>query len=55
MITLELNAEESSLLREVLESFVSDLSMEIADTDKLEFREQLKKKKAFIFELLERL
>lgn len=55
MATLELSAEESRLLREVLESFVSDLRMEIADTDLFDFRAQLKEKKRIISELLERL
>ena len=43
------------MLREVLESFLSDLSMEIADTDSMDFREQLKKKKAFLVGLISRL
>lgn len=43
------------MLREVLVSFVSDLSMEIADTDSMDFREQLKKKKVFLTGLIERL
>jgi hypothetical protein len=55
MATLELSAEESRLLREVLESFMSDLRMEIADTDLFDFREQLKEKKRVLSELLERL
>ncbi|MDH3285746.1 MAG: hypothetical protein OEQ13_13525, partial [Acidobacteriota bacterium] len=55
MVSLLLTPEESAMLREVLVSFVSDLSMEIADTDSMDFREQLKKKKVFLTGLIERL
>ena len=42
MIRLDLDAAERSNLMELLESSLSDLRMEIADTDQLEFREELK-------------
>jgi len=45
MIHIDLDATERSILMEVLESYLSDLSIEIADTDQFEFREQLKGKR----------
>lgn len=45
MIHLDLNEQEQALLVEVLHSFLSDLSHEIADTDRQDFREQLKAKR----------
>jgi len=50
MHTLELTSEEAYVLHEVLNSYLSDLRMEIADTDRMDFREQLKHRR----ELLER-
>ncbi len=38
----KINKTEASTLREVLESYLSDLRMEIVDTEDVEFREQLK-------------
>ncbi len=46
MIQLELSDSEKSHLIEALESYLSDLRYEIADTDSLDFREKLKEKKA---------
>ena len=40
---------------EVLESYLSDLRMEIAGTDSVSFRENLKKTEAFLKGLLTRL
>ncbi len=45
MIQLDLNAQEKEYLIEALESYLSDLRYEIADTDSMDFREQLKAKK----------
>ena len=55
MIQIELSSEESEILREVLTSYLSDLRMEIADTENMDFREALKKKEAFLKELIQRL
>lgn len=55
MIDLKLTNEEAANLKEVLTSYVSDLRMEIADTDKYEFREGLKKKEKFLNDLVGRL
>jgi hypothetical protein len=45
---LNLTAEEAAMLNEILTSYLSDLRMEIADTENMEFRENLKKKEEFI-------
>ena len=42
MIHLELDAQAKKVLMETLGSYLSDLSSEIADTDRFEFREELK-------------
>ena len=55
MVTIEVTPEDARLLREVLESYLSDLRMEIAGTDSVSFRENLKKTEAFLKGLLARL
>jgi hypothetical protein len=50
--TLELNADEVEHLRFILDSYLSDLRMEIADTERHEFREMLKRREEFIKKLL---
>ncbi len=55
MINLDLTKEESDILATILESYLSDLRMEIADTDSMDFRESLKKKKAVLKKVLETL
>jgi hypothetical protein len=47
--------EEALVLKETLDSFLSDLRMEIADTDRMDFREQLKHRKALLMKVLESL
>ena len=42
MIHLDLSSEEQQILDEALQSYLSDLNYEIADTDSMEYREQLK-------------
>ena len=53
MIHLDLDATERSILMETLESYLSDLSFEIADTDRMEFREELKAKRDVLNKILE--
>ena len=48
-------AEEARSLREVLQSYVSDLRMEIANTDSMDFRERLKARQALLDSLIRRL
>jgi len=45
MIHLNLNIEEREAIINVLESYLSNLRYEIADTDSMEFRNGLKEKK----------
>jgi hypothetical protein len=46
MVHLELSPAEAEVLRTALESYLSDLRMEIADTDSKDFRDRLKSRKA---------
>ena len=52
MTTLNLTQEQAETLKETLASYLSDLRLEIADTEKLEFRENLKKKETILKEIL---
>ncbi len=53
MIELDLDDNERQILVTVVDSYLSDLRMEIADTDRLEFREMLKERKAVLVRVLE--
>ena len=55
MIQITLSDEEASSLRNVLESYLSDLRMEIADTERMDFRDGLKRQEEFLNGLLARL
>jgi len=55
MRQLTLTDEEAGTLRRVLEQYVSDLRMEIADTDSMDFRDQLKREETFLKKLIEQL
>ena len=48
MINLELNNQESLILVETLQSFLSDLSYEISNTDLQDYREQLKTRRVVL-------
>ena len=52
MIELKLSADESRVLREVLESYLSDLRMEIANTNSFDFRSMLKAEEEVLNKLL---
>ncbi|MBO8154801.1 hypothetical protein [Thermovirga sp.] len=52
---LEMTDEELELLRELLSFTLSELRMEIADTDSASYREKLKERKALLAGLLEKL
>ena len=45
MVHIELEPTEAEVLRLVLESYLSDLRMEIAGTDSMDYREMLKARK----------
>jgi len=52
---LELDTEEARILTDVLNDYVSDLRMEVANTDSMEVRDELKHREAFLKDLLRRL
>jgi hypothetical protein len=52
MLTLDLTAKELEILEHVLADYVSDVGMEIANTDRLEFRDMLKERKALVRRIL---
>ena len=51
MAQLDINAQEAATLKEVLDFYLSELRMEIADTDRMDFREQLKAKKNLLVDV----
>jgi hypothetical protein len=55
VVRIELRAEEVEMLREILQSYLGELRMEIAGTDRMEFREHLKLREVFLKDLLVRL
>ena len=55
MIQLDLNQQDTEVLADVLESYLSDLRMEIADTDLQEYREGLKSRKEVLIKVLDEL
>ena len=55
MAQLSLTDQEGETLTKALETYLSDLRMEIADTDAHDFREGLKHEASVITRLLERL
>jgi hypothetical protein len=48
MIHLDLDEQEREVLGKVLQNYLSDLSYEIADTDNMDFRNELKAKRAVL-------
>lgn len=48
MVQIDLNGEELDTLVGVLESYLSELRMEIADTDSYDFRQMLKERRAVV-------
>ena len=55
VVRLDLSREEREIMIDVLETFLSDLRMEIANTDRQDFRDLLKKRKAVLLKVLDRL
>jgi len=53
MIHIDLDATERSILMQTLESYLSDMSFEIADTDRMEFRDELKAKRQVLNKILD--
>ncbi len=48
MIRLDLDDEEARILRDVLDSQLSDLRYEISNTDSYDYRQALKQRKAVV-------
>jgi hypothetical protein len=55
MLQLDLTQDETMVLRQVLEDYLSDLRMEIVDTDSMDFRDMLKRRKTVLTKVLEAL
>ena len=55
MAKLILTGKEEFMLKGILESYLSDLRMEVADTDRKEYRDELKEEEAFLKELIAKL
>ncbi len=55
MAQIEIDNEEIMMLEDILQSYLSDLRMEIADTDLKDFRDNLKIKEEFIKAFLKRM
>jgi hypothetical protein len=57
MVKLELNLSEEDVktLIDALERYVSDLGMEIADTDTMDYREKLKSQRISIYKALDQI
>ncbi|WHZ14436.1 MAG: hypothetical protein OJF52_001274 [Nitrospira sp.] len=55
MLNISLEAKEREILAWALKSAVSDLGAEIADTENMEFRQDLKERKAVLQSILKRL
>jgi len=55
VVNLCLTAEQARLLRQTLESVLSDMSVEIASTDRKEYRDEIKDEREALREVLNRL
>jgi hypothetical protein len=55
MVKIELTSEEAEVLVEVLTTCISNLRMEIADTDRKDFREEIKERKELLKKVVESL
>lgn len=55
MVNLDLTEDEEKVLHTVIDSYLSDLRMEIADTDRKDFREMLKQRKQVLIKVLDSL
>jgi hypothetical protein len=53
MVRIELDPEEREILAVVLDSYLSDLRMEISHTDSADYREMLKQRKAVVQKALD--
>ena len=54
-IELNLSEDEQNIIENILENNISDLSMEITNTDKMDYRDKLKIKRNVLQKLLKSL
>ncbi|MCV6639451.1 hypothetical protein [Candidatus Albibeggiatoa sp. nov. NOAA] len=54
-LVLDLTDEEKGMLKELTESELSELRFEIADTDRKNFRDMLKRKEVLLKRIIEQL
>jgi hypothetical protein len=52
---ISLSEEEAAVLKDVLESYLGELRMEVSNTEQFDFREALKRKEAVIKGLIGRI
>lgn len=52
---VELSDEDMTMMRHILESYLSDLTSEISNTETFSFREDLKREKNFVMDMLGRM
>jgi len=55
MVQLTLTENDAAVLRKALEVYLSDLRMEVADTDSQDFRERLKEEEQILVRTVEQL
>ncbi len=55
MVKLELTEQNAQTLRDILDNFLSDLRLEIVDTERKAWRDKMKEQEEFIKDLLARL
>jgi hypothetical protein len=55
MVQIDLTPEEARMLSEILTENLGDLRMEIAGTENMTFREELKRKEEFLKKLIQQL
>jgi hypothetical protein len=53
VISIDFTSAERKLLREMIDGMLSELRMEIADTDRLEYREMLRARKLVLQRMLD--
>jgi hypothetical protein len=52
MVTLDLNADEKEVLIDLLDDCLTDLRMEICDTDNIVYKQSLKNREAVIRKII---
>ena len=55
MVQLDLSPEEKKVLEEVLTTCISNLRMEICDTDRKDFRDEIKERKELLMKIVDAL